>query len=135
MTAVYNPKRYAKLLSETLPGVIETEEENEKALETVNQLMTKGEGNLSPEEMRLFRLLVRLIEDFEDKAYQMDESSDPVTALTELMREHKLKQVDMVEIFGSQSVVSEVLSGKRSISKAQAKRLSTRFHLPTDIFI
>jgi HTH-type transcriptional regulator/antitoxin HigA len=107
---------YGKLLVEYLPGVIETEEENEKALEIVLGLMRKGESNLSPEEDRFFELLTTLIEDFEEKAYPMGQTSNPAVALRELMNEHQLKQTDMLEIFGSQGVVSQVLNGKREIS-------------------
>ena len=53
---------------------IETEEENEKALELARRLMKKGENKLSPEEDRLLDLLVTLIEDFEEKAYPMGET-------------------------------------------------------------
>ena len=135
MTTNYDPQAYGRLLVEHLPGVIETEEDNEKALEIVGRLMKKGEGNLSPEEDRLFDLLTTLIEDFEEKAYPMGEKSNPQVALRELMREHELKQTDMIDIFGSQGGVSLVLNGKREISKAQARRLSERFRLPVDIFI
>jgi HTH-type transcriptional regulator / antitoxin HigA len=61
--------------------------------------------------------------------------SNPAVALRELMREHGLKQTDMLDIFGSQGTVSQVLNGKREISKSQARKLSKRFHLPVDIFI
>lgn len=54
---------------------IETEEENEHALEMVNVLMTKGEKNLTDEERQQLRILVRLIESFEEKAYPMGEAS------------------------------------------------------------
>ncbi len=113
---------------------IETENDNAKALEFVGRLMKKGAGR-SPEETSLLDLIVTLIEDFEDKAYPMGETSNPQVALRELMREHELKQTDMLDIFGSQGVVSQVLNGKREISKAQARRLSERFRLPIDIFI
>ena len=93
------------------------------------------QDRLSPEESRLLDLLATLIETFEEKAYPMGEKSDPQFALRELMREHELKQTDMLDIFGSQGVVSQVLNGKREISKSQARRLSNRFHLPIDIFI
>ena len=135
MTTNYDPHAYANLLVEYLPGVIQTEEENEKALEFADRLMKKGEGKRSPEEERLLSLLVTLIEDFEEKTYPMGQTSNPAVALRELMNEHELKQTDMVEIFGSQGVVSQVLNGKREISKAQARKLSDRFHLPLDIFI
>lgn len=135
MTTTYDPHKYARLLVEHLPGVIQTEEDNEKALEIAGLLIKKGEGKRSPEEERLLDLLVTLIEDFEEKAYPISDKSNPPLALRELMREHQLKQTDMLDIFGSQGVVSQVLNGKREISKAQARRLSTRFRLPIDIFI
>lgn len=40
----------------------------------------------------------------------------------------------MLDIFGSQGTVSLVLNGKREISKSQARKLSTRFRLPIDVF-
>lgn len=135
MSTQYNPKAYGELLIQTLPGVIETEEENEKALAIVERLMDKGENNLSPEEDRLFRLLVRLIEDFEDQAYPMGNLAAPLDTLKSLIFEHELKQTDLVDVFGSQGIVSEVLSGKRGISVNHAKRLATRFNLPIDLFI
>ena len=133
MTTNYDPRKYANLLVEYLPSVIQTEEENEKALEFAGRLMKKGK--LSPEESRLIDLLATLIEDFEEKAYPMGETSNPAVSLRELMNEHQLKQTDMFEIFGSQGVVSQVLNGKREISKAQARKLSARFRLPIDVFI
>lgn len=134
MTTNYDPQKYASLLVGYLPGVIDTEEENDKAVEFAGALMRKG-ASRSPEETRLLDLLVTLIEDFEEKAYPMGESVKPADILRSLMDEHGLKQTDMVDIFGSQGVVSQVLNGKRSISKAQARRLSERFRLPLDIFI
>ncbi|MEQ1605163.1 MAG: transcriptional regulator [Pyrinomonadaceae bacterium] len=135
MTTNYDPSKYANLLVEHLPSVIETEEENDKALQVVLGLMKKGSERRSPEEGRLLELLVTLIENFEDKAYPISEKSNPPVALRELMFEHQLKQKDMLEIFGSQGVVSQVLNGKREISKAQARKLSERFRLPVDVFI
>lgn len=135
MTTNYNPQKYSALLTECLPGVIRTEGENEAAIEFAGRLMKKGEGKRSPEETRLLDLLVTLIEDFEERAYPISDKSNPRFALRELMREHGLKQTDMLDIFGSQGVVSQVLNGKREISKAQARRLSERFRLPIDIFI
>ena len=114
--------------------VIKTEEENDRALEIVLGLMKKGDKR-SPEETRLLDQIVTLIEDFEEKAYPMGESVVPADILRSLMKEHELKQADMLGIFGSQGVVSQVLNGKREISKAQARRLAERFRLSVDIFI
>ena len=112
---------------------IETEEENEKAVEFAGRLMKKGEKR-SPEETKLLDLLITLIEDFEEKAYSID-CAKPADMVRSLMADHELKQTDMLDIFGSQGVVSQVLNGKREISKAQARKLSKRFRLPIDVFI
>jgi len=135
MSTKYEPKAYAKLLVSTLPAVIKTEEENERALAIVERIMDKGEDKISPEEYRLIDLLVKLIEDFEDKEYPMGNKATPLDILKSLVFEHELKQIDLVDVFGTQSVVSEVLSGKRRISANHAKRLAKRFKLPVDLFI
>ncbi len=112
------------LLAETMPGIIETEEENERALESANRLMSKGEGNLPPEENSLLRLLVRLIEDFEERAYpEVGRFSTPRDMLAFLMEQQGLKQKDLVDIFSSSGTISQVLNGACEISKAQAKAL------------
>lgn len=135
MTSVYDQNIYGDLLLEVSPGPIKTEEENSKFLAIIDRLMSKGENELSPEEDRLLEMLAVLVEDFEEKTYKIGEWSNPQVALQELMREHELKQIDMLDIFGSQGVVSQVLNGKREISKVQARKLSERFRLPIDIFI
>jgi HTH-type transcriptional regulator/antitoxin HigA len=127
-------RRYAELLTTALPKPIETEAENERALEIVNRLMSKGEKKLTAEERWLLRMLVRLIEDFEEKAYPIDEAS-PRAVLKTLMEDRGLKQIDLAPLFGGRSRVSDALAGKREISKAQAKALATFFKVPADLFI
>jgi HTH-type transcriptional regulator / antitoxin HigA len=48
--------------------------------------------------------------------------------------EHSLQQNDLVDVFGSPSIVSEVLSGKRSLNKDHIKRLSARFQVSPELF-
>jgi HTH-type transcriptional regulator / antitoxin HigA len=127
-------RRYAELLAAVLPKPIETEAENERALEVVNRLMSKGEKKLTSEERWLLRMLVRLIEDFEEKAYPMDDAP-PRAMLQLLMEDRGLKQIDLAQVFGGRSRVSDVLAGKREISKAQAKALAAFFSVPADLFI
>jgi len=75
-----------------------------------------------------------LIEAFEDANYTL-EGSTPDSRLRSLMEEHHLRQRDLLEVFGSRGMASEVVSGKRAISKAQAKKLATLFHVPADLFL
>jgi HTH-type transcriptional regulator/antitoxin HigA len=128
-----NPQTYGKLLAKARPTVIKSEEENDRMLTLVERLMAKGD-RLSPEEGRLLELLGKLIADFEEEFYQPTEAA-AYEVLQELMQARGLKQSDLIEVFGSKSRVSEAVSGKRSISKSQAKALSEFFHLPADLFI
>jgi HTH-type transcriptional regulator/antitoxin HigA len=127
-------QKYVELLTTALPKPIETEAENERALEIVNDLMSKGEKKLTAEERWLLRMLVRLIEDFEEKAYPIDEAP-PHAVLKTLMEDRGLKQIDLAPLFGGRSRVSDALAGKREISKAQAKALAAFFKVSADLFI
>ena len=81
----------------------------------------------------LMETLGSLIESYESQ-HVPELSGDPIHTLKALMKEHGLKQADMKEI-GSQGVVSEVLSGKRSLNSRQIKALSKRFAVSPAVFI
>lgn len=128
-----DPARYRRLLSRAMPVVIETEEENERMLAIVEKLMTKGEA-ISPEEEKLLKLLAALIQAFEELYYQPREAS-PLEVLQHLMEAREIKQSDLRDVFGSKGIASEVLSGKRAISKTHARALAGYFKVPADLFI
>lgn len=102
-------------------------------LAVVEKLMDKGE-KLSPEEEKLLKLFAMLIEDFEKRFYHPEEA-EPLEVLQHLMEARDVKQTHLWELFGSKGVASEVLNGKRGISKAQARALANYFHVPADLFI
>jgi HTH-type transcriptional regulator / antitoxin HigA len=133
MKSTLNRKVYASLLSDVLPKVIESEEENELFLAEVEKLMAFGE-DLTPEQLQLMNLLVSLIEQFEEQHYSLNPAK-PLEVLNELVLQRELKQKDLVPVFGSQGIASEVLNGKRSISKAQAKALGDFFHVSPTLFL
>ena len=54
--------------------------------------------------------------------------------LRALMDANDLRQKDLVPIFGSESIVSEVLHKKRALNKAHIERLSKRFHVSPALF-
>ena len=134
MTASPNAdlRQYGKLLSRVLPAVIETEKENERMLAELNKLMDKP--HLSPAESKLFDLMVRLVEDFEEQHYHLN-ASTPHGILRELMEARGVKQRDLWELFGSKGTASEVVNGKRSISKTHAKALGKYFRVSPELFL
>jgi HTH-type transcriptional regulator/antitoxin HigA len=124
---------YGALLSQTRPRVIKTEAENERAIAELEALDTLGRP-LTSEEEALGELLTMLIVPFEDVHYPLGHAS-PLDALRELMEVRNLRQRNLIHVFGASSVVSNVLNGKRSISKAHARKLAELFHVPVSLFI
>ena len=136
MTAKVDKNKYGLLLMETLPSAISNEKELDRMTEEVNRLMTKGikQGELSPEEENLLELFSVLIEAYEDKHYPFPEVA-PNEILKFLMAENDYRQSDLMHVFGSSGIASEVVNGKRSISKAQAKKLAEFFKVSVELFI
>jgi HTH-type transcriptional regulator/antitoxin HigA len=75
-----------------------------------------------------------VIEKYEAEHYPEQESPTGIDALMYLMKAHNLSQSDLPEI-GSQGVVSEILSGKRSLNLRQIRALSKRFAVDVSTFI
>ena len=128
-----DPKRYGRLLARKLPAVIRTEEENERLIAELEQL-DRRHDQLTPEEREYAELLTVLIEAFENANYALA-GSTPDSRLRSLMEEHGLRQRDLLDVFGSRGIASEVVSGKRAVSKTQAKKLAALFHVPADLFL
>ena len=113
------------------PSVVRSEAQNEHYISVLEQLERKKK--LTKEEQRLSELLTLLITDYEEKHYQLPKASG-VEVLRELMRANGLRQKDLAEEFGTESIVSEVLSGKRKLNKDHIKRLSERFRVSPAVF-
>jgi HTH-type transcriptional regulator/antitoxin HigA len=120
-------------LARKLPAVIRTEEENERVIAELEQLDRRVD-ELTPEEREYAELLTVLVEAFEDANYAVN-GSTPDSRLRSLMEEHDLRQRDLLDVFGSRGIASEVVSGKRAIGKAQAKKLAGLFRVPADLFL
>ena len=132
MSATAVRSEYASLLSTTLPAVIRTEAENERYIATLQDLDRRG-SRLSAAEKRMAQLLTLLIEDFEEKHYAL-KPSDPVSVLRELILANNLRQKNLLDIFGTPSIISEILHGKRQLTTEHIRRLSRRFHVSPEVF-
>jgi len=135
LTASIDLKRYGRLLAKAVPRVIATAEEHGRALEMVESLMEKGERNMTPEEDALLDLLTNLIRDYEASAYPSRPKSKPNEMVVFLLEQRNLKANDLWPIIGSKGRVSEIVTGKRPISKEQAKKLAAFFHVRADLFL
>lgn len=126
---------YTKMLLKILPKPIQTKAQKDEFLKQVDLLMSIDEDELTQEKADILELLTILIEDFERRNYQLSTKATPQDILIELMENNDLKQKDLIDIFGSKGIVSEVVNKKRSISKSQAKALGERFNVSPALFI
>ena len=114
-----------------IPKIIKTEEEYEGTLERIDELMDAVPDTPEGDELEL---LVTLVELYEEHAYPI-EMPDPVVAIKFRMEQQGLKQKDLVPYFGSRSKVSEVLSGRRSLSLAMIRKLHVGLGIPSEILL
>lgn len=128
-----DPRRYARLLAKTLPRVIDTEREHERLLAEAEALMDKGDRRTA-EEDALLELIVSLIEGYETKHHALPDAS-PREILLYLMEKRRLRQADLLGVFKSRGYVSDVVNGKRAISKRHAKQLAEFFGVPAEVFL
>jgi HTH-type transcriptional regulator / antitoxin HigA len=106
------------------PSVIRSDEQNEEYINLLWKLEHKADR--TEEETRLAELLTVLINEYEEKHYDLGKAT-PIEIVQELMAANNLRQKDLVDVFGTESIVSEVLNGKRELNKDHIKRLSERF--------
>ncbi|HXT35373.1 MAG TPA: helix-turn-helix domain-containing protein [Chloroflexota bacterium] len=57
-----------------------------------------------------------------------------IAVVRHLMAEHGLRQKDLAPIFGTPSIVSEVLTGKRPLALTHMKKLADYFHVSPATF-
>jgi HTH-type transcriptional regulator/antitoxin HigA len=128
-----DPVEYGQLLASARPKIIETEAEFRQARKLLEDL-TFADRELSPAEFALRELLKKLVTDYDDRMHPLPKV-EARKLVRRLLEQRELKQKDLVPVLGASSTVSDILSGKRSISKAQAKKLGEFFRVSAEYFI
>jgi HTH-type transcriptional regulator / antitoxin HigA len=119
------------VLEVSLPTPITSGRQHEEYLSVLDKLSSKS--NPTSKEEKYAEVLVALIEAYEEEHHAIPDSS-PVEVLRTLMNANDLRQKDLVRVFGSESIVSEVLHKKRSLNKTHILKLSKRFHVSPAVF-
>ena len=137
MIADVDAQKYGELLLSVLPTSIRNDNELDRMTREFDALMTKSlKSGLTFEEERLFELLADLIEKYEDENYPVGSRSTPESMLVFLMEQKDLTQKDLVpQVFSSQSIVSEIINGKRKININQARKLADFFKVSVELFV
>jgi HTH-type transcriptional regulator/antitoxin HigA len=111
--------------------IIRTEADYEAALARIEELMDAPAGTPEGEELDLLSLLVW---NYEQEHYPIG-SPAPLEAIEFFMDQNNLTNADMVQYLGSPSKVSEVLSGKRALSKTMIRKLVEGLGIPAEVLL
>ncbi|MFH1932222.1 MAG: ImmA/IrrE family metallo-endopeptidase [Pseudomonadota bacterium] len=114
-----------------IPKVIKTDEDYQKTLERIEELMDASSDTPEGDELDL---LATLIELYENKHYPID-IPDPIEAIKFRMEQQDLNQQDLVPYIGSKSKVSEVLNRKRPLTLSMMRALHKGFGIPAEVLL
>ena len=113
------------------PRPITSDAQNDRYIALLLEMERRDD--LTKAEKLYMEVLTLLVEAYENEHYPIGDAS-PVEVLTELMTANDLRQKDLVPEFGSESIVSEVLSGKKLLNVHHIERLSRRFSVSPAVF-
>jgi len=110
---------------------IKSEADYKLALKRLEEVFDAPIGTLESDEADILGLLI----DEYEKIHYPIEAPDPIEAIKIRMEELQLKQVDLVDVIGSKSRVSEVLNRKRKLTIEMIRNLTKRLNLSSDLLI
>ncbi|WCE32221.1 helix-turn-helix domain-containing protein [Vibrio sp. SCSIO 43137] len=138
---MFNTAKVSSLMQElqvSIPflSAIHSEEEHEQALALVEELIEDYDNNLT-----LIELLSLAIERYEDSALEFEKFNkvqegldSGIAMLRVLMEQHELKMHDFENEIGKKSLVSQILNGKKNLTKKHIAALSERFGINPSLF-
>lgn len=122
---------YIQLLTSFPPRPITSEEELELTQTVIDKLLDKGK--LSQDEKDYLNVLGALVYEYEQQQEPIPDIYG-VELLKSLIGDNGLRQKDLVPIFKTESIVSDVLNGKRELTKRHIEELAEFFHISPAVF-
>ena len=110
---------------------IKSEADYKLALKRLEEVFDAPAGTPESDEADILGVLV---DEYEKKHYPI-ETTDPIEAIRIRMEELQLRQIDLVEVFGSKSRVSEILNRKRKLTVEMIRQLTKRLNLSPELLI
>ena len=122
---------YDALVARFVPRLLHCDDDYRAAMVLIDDLLARPD--LNPSEADYLELVTKLVVDYEASHHEVYDASE-IDVLRSLMEEHGLKQKDLVDVLKTESIVSEVLAGKRALNKNQIKGLAAKFSVSPAVF-
>ena len=114
--------------------LITSEGAHSHAVSVLDELLDAARASESEALFGLIDLVSEFVEAYESRVLDLP-SSAPADVLRLLMESNDLRQTDLADEMGGQSVVSDVLNGRREINAKQAGKLAARFGVSAALFV
>jgi HTH-type transcriptional regulator/antitoxin HigA len=110
--------------------------EYDAAVAMLEQLVMRDEDSLDAGEADYLEVLESLVEAYDDEHYPMPASdATPLDVLKFLVEQAGMSTSDLGKVLGSKGIASEILNGKREMSKAHIFKLAERFNVEPALFL
>ena len=125
---------YMACVSELPLRPIRTEDDYREALEVLGRLASRED--LDAGEQDYLAALSHFVGDYERNSLALRlRPMKPLEALRFLMNQNDMTTTDLGDVLGSRGLASEILNGKRGLSKTIIRRLASRFAVEPSLFL
>lgn len=115
---------------------IKSERQYEAAVAFLQPLAVRDAESFDQGEQAYLEALTQFVEDYEQRHYRIEAGNlGAVEALKYRMQVNDMKPADLGRLLGSRSVASQILSGKRGLSKSHIVALAERFKVEPGLFL
>jgi HTH-type transcriptional regulator/antitoxin HigA len=126
---------YFELVREFPLVPLRSEAHYDAALAFLSKLAIRGENAIDKGESAYLEALTRFVSDYEDRHHRIEtRGMRPLEALKYLMDQNDMKPIDLGRLLGNRSLATQILHGKRALSKAHISLLSARFRVDPGLF-
>jgi len=128
-------RRYLELVRQFPLRPIRTKRDYASATKVMEDLAVRGEEDLNDDELDYLDVLTDLVEAYDSAHYPEPDEGTPLERLRALMEESGISTADLGRLLGNSGLASQIMLGRRQLSKSHIRILSRHFKLSADYFL
>jgi HTH-type transcriptional regulator / antitoxin HigA len=130
-----NTNRYLELVRHFPLRPIRTKREYTAATNAMESLAVRGEDNLNQDELDYLDVLTGLVQAYDQQHCPEPDEGTPLERLKFLMQEAGMTTADLGRLLGGSGLASQIMLGRRQLSKTHIRILSRHFKLDANYFL
>ncbi|MEX2172434.1 MAG: hypothetical protein WD851_24145 [Pirellulales bacterium] len=128
-------RRFLELVRQFPLRPIRSKREYDAAAMVMEKLAVRGEDDLDADELDYLDVLTDLVETYDNEHYPRPRDGSPLDRLTALLAEANLSTADLGRLLGNSGLASQIVHGRRQLSKTHIRILSEHFKLDAGYFL